>query len=225
MADRPRPETLRPTAVEELELSAAGYRLVAGIDEAGRGCLAGPVVAAAVVLKPDAYSLQGRIQEVRDSKLLSPSTREELFGEVRRSARGVGVGVVGHDWIDAYGIVHATRVAMVQAAYALPLRPDFLLIDYLTLPEIAISQKGIVYGDAICISIAAASIIAKVHRDRLMAEQDAAYPGYGFAQHKGYGTPAHLSALQRLGPCGIHRRSFAPVKQLDIAEVSDGDAR
>ncbi len=202
-----------PSASEELDLIAAGYKSIAGIDEAGRGCLAGPVVAAAVILKPEAYEISGRIAEVRDSKLLSPAMREGLYDEIDNLARSIGVGVVPHDFIDAFGIVEATRQAMAIAIANLSVRPDHLLIDYLSLPAICLPQKAILYGDSLCLSIAAASIIAKVSRDRLMQGQDLTFPGYGFACNKGYGTPEHLDALERLGPCAIHRRSFAPVKQ------------
>lgn len=200
-----------PNAGEELALQAAGYSRVAGIDEAGRGCLAGPVVAAAVILRPEAYSLVGRMAEVRDSKMLSPGARESLIEEICGQALGFGVGVVPHFYVDEYGIVPSTRLAMIAAVCRLPLLPDYLLIDYLSLPEVGLPQKPILYGDSICLSIAAASIIAKVTRDRLMVEQDACFPGYGFAQNKGYGTPGHMESLQQLGPCAIHRRTFSPV--------------
>jgi len=203
-----------PNASEELALLADGYGRVAGLDEAGRGCLAGPVVAAAVILPHSAYSLQGSMAEVRDSKMLLPSVRESLFEEIRCQAVGVGVGVVSHHYIDEYGIVPATKLAMLAAICNLPVLPDYLLIDYLSLPSVVVPQKPIVHGDAICLSIAAASIVAKVIRDHLMVEQDVCYPGYGFARNKGYGTPSHLDSLRQLGPCAIHRRTFAPVNCL-----------
>ncbi len=211
-----------PSASEELGLAAVGYRNVAGLDEVGRGCLAGPVVAAAVILKPEAYELTGRIVAIRDSKLLSPAMREKLFGEVESLARSIGIGAVPHDFIDAHGIVEATRQAMALAIASLSVPPDHLLIDYLSLPAISLPQKPILYGDSLCLSIAAASIIAKVSRDRLMQEKDSVFPGYGFANNKGYGTPEHLDALQRLGPCEIHRRSFAPVKHCSEDQTSSG---
>ncbi len=200
-----------PNADEELALRSAGRDRIAGIDEVGRGCLAGPVVAAAVILRPEAYALAGRMAEVRDSKMLLPAERESLIEEIFAHAIGHGIGIVPHEFIDDYGIVPATRLAMVTAICNLPIAPDYLLIDYLTLPQVGLPQKGIVYGDSICLSIAAASIVAKVTRGRLMVEQDGCYPGYGFAQNKGYGTPAHMASLQRLGPCAIHRRTFSPV--------------
>lgn len=202
-----------PSATEELYLIRNGYQRVAGLDEVGRGCLAGPVVASAVILKLEAYEITGRMMEVRDSKLLSPTTREELCREIESLAYGVGFGVVPHDFVDAYGIVEATRQAMLLAIANLPVRADHLLIDYLSLPAVSLPQKAILYGDSLCLSIAAASIVAKVYRDQLMREQELSFPGYGFAQNKGYGTPGHLDALQRLGPCAIHRVSFAPVRK------------
>ncbi len=210
-SNRP-PKNIAPTAAEELHLLNRGYQNIAGLDEVGRGCLAGPVVAAAVILRPQAYQIVGRLAEVRDSKQISPAVREELLGEIQNYALGFGVGVVPNDFIDAHGIAEATRQAMALAVAQLPRRPDPLLIDSLHLPAVGLPQKPILYGDSLCLSIAAASIIAKVHRDRLMCELDGMHPGYGFARNKGYGTPAHLEALQKLGPCGIHRQSFAPVK-------------
>ncbi len=190
----------------------SGCRLVAGLDEVGRGCLAGPVVAAAVILKPEAYCLRGRVAEIRDSKLLPPKVREELVAEIEPLALGIGVGVVPADHIDACNIVEATRMAMMAAVANLPVRPDHLLIDYLRLPACCIPQKSIVHGDSVCLSIAAASLVAKVFRDALMREQNRTFPGYGFASNKGYGTPEHIAALQRLGPSPIHRYSFVPVR-------------
>ena len=199
-----------PGLREETELFAAGYRLVAGVDEAGRGALAGPVVAAAVIVGRRRRS--GWLKSVRDSKLLSPAARDRLFGLITDHSEAWGVGVVSHHFIDSHGIVPATRLAMTLAIEELNPSADALLIDYLTLPEIPVPQKGIVDGDAVCISIACASIIAKVTRDRLMARLDGCHPGYNFSAHKGYGTAEHLSSLDRLGPCCVHRRSFSPVQ-------------
>ncbi|MEA3345014.1 MAG: ribonuclease HII [Chloroflexota bacterium] len=206
-----------PTLTRERRLLAHGFRYIAGLDEAGRGAWAGPVVAATVILP-----LRGKIEAgppeefrgIRDSKLLSPHRREELFDVIRERARMVGVGVVGPRGIDAQGIVPATRQAMQTALARLEVAPDYLLIDYLPLPEVDVPQKAIAHGDRLCLSIAAASIIAKVHRDRLMVEFDGRFPGYGFAQHKGYGTPAHRRALSQLGPSPIHRLSWAPCRRL-----------
>lgn len=211
MGRRNRSRLPRPTLVEEAALWRRGYRNVAGLDEAGRGAWAGPVVAAAVVLPPDPGWLRQRLAGVRDSKTLSPAEREALFPEILRVAVAVGVGMAGPEEIDALGIVPATRLAMERALKALAVTPDALIIDALTL-AVPLPQRVIVQADARCLSVAAASIVAKVTRDRWMVEMDRLYPGYGFAGHKGYGTPAHRQALREHGPCPIHRRSFAPVR-------------
>jgi ribonuclease HII len=200
-----------PTFDQEAALQARGYRLVAGVDEVGRGALAGPVMAAAVILPLGADFPWLKL--VRDSKQLSPRQRERVFGLVRSAGISFGLGSVPHK----VGIVRATRMAMAQAVEALPSRPDFLLIDALTLPEVDVPQKGMIRGDQLSFSIACASIVAKVSRDRQMTELDGMYPGYGLARHKGYGTRQHLECLLRLGPCAIHRQSFAPVVQLRLA--------
>ena len=207
--------TKPPTFDEEERLQRRGYRLVAGVDEVGRGALAGPVMAAAVILPLGADFHWLKL--VRDSKQLSPKQRERVFDLVRGAGIPFGLGSVPHATIDEVGIVQATRMAMARAVEALPSRPDFLLIDALSLPEVGLPQKGIVRGDQISFSIACASIVAKVSRDRQMTELDDVYPGYGLARHKGYGTRQHLQCLCRLGPCAIHRRSFAPVVQLRMA--------
>jgi len=200
-----------PTLEEEKALWDVGYRLVAGIDEAGRGALAGPVLAAAVIL-PD--KLEGEwVNKIRDSKQLSPPRREYLFAHIEEKALAVGIGLVNHDVIDSRGIAEANRLAMRLAIQRLSPSPDFLLIDYIRLP-IASPQKSIVRGDQRCLSIACASIMAKVSRDHLMVELENIYPGYQLAAHKGYGTKEHLSCINRLGPCQIHRKSFNPVKSM-----------
>lgn len=199
-----------PTFTEEEKLIAQGYKLIAGVDEVGRGPLAGPVVAAAVILPLE--ERPSWLGKVRDSKQLTPSQRESIFDRIMESGIAFGVGVVSHEVIDEWGIAPATRLAMRRAIEKLSTRPDYLLIDYMRLPGIRIPQKGVVDGDSICFSIAAASIVAKVTRDRQMVELDGQFPGYGLAQHKGYGTAEHLEALQRLGPCPIHRKSFTPVR-------------
>ncbi len=204
-----------PTFDEEAELKAQGYRLIAGVDEVGRGALAGPVMAAAVIL-PLGVDIPW-LQLVRDSKQLSPKQRERVFELVRHAGIPFGLGSVPHATIDEVGIVQATRMAMAQAVGSLPSRPDFLLIDALSLPEVELPQKGIIRGDQLSFSIACASIMAKVSRDRQMTELDGVYPGYGLARHKGYGTRQHLQSLGQLGPCAIHRRSFAPVGKLGTA--------
>ncbi|WP_330582863.1 ribonuclease HII [Peptoclostridium sp.] len=187
----------------EKELIGKGYALVAGIDEAGRGPLAGPVVAAAVILPEDAF-----IEGINDSKKLSPQKRDLLFDEIKAKAISWGVGIVDSDEIDRINILNATIRAMRQAIVALDKKPDYLLIDALELNAIGIPQKGIIKGDANSISIAAASIIAKVTRDRMMLEYDKEFPGFGFSEHKGYGTREHYEAISNQGICSIHRKTF-----------------
>lgn len=199
-----------PTLEQEQRLWRAGKRIVAGLDEAGRGAWAGPIVAAAVVLPP-CEEVPRPLARVRDSKLLSPAEREGLHDAIRASALAVGVGVMPPDLIDKIGIVGANRLAMMAAIDDLGLSAEHLLIDFLRLPAVRTPQSPIVDGDALCVSIAAASVIAKVTRDRLMVELDGRYPGYAFAQHKGYGTGAHRAALGKLGLCPVHRLSFAPM--------------
>jgi len=201
-----------PSFAEEERLAAQGYRLIAGIDEAGRGALAGPVVAAAVIL-PRRFKA-GWLKDVNDSKLLTPSRRERLLPFIRQAAIATGVGIVSHEFIDERNIVIATRLAMKQAVEQLSPPPDSLLIDFMRLPEINMHQKGIKNGDGLCLSIACASIVAKVTRDHLMIELDGIYPGYGLCRHKGYCTREHVASLRRLGPCPIHRHSFRPVKDM-----------
>jgi ribonuclease HII len=201
-----------PHLREEMALYAKGYHHVAGLDEAGRGSWAGPVVAGAVILPLDQPGLAQRLEGVRDSKQLTPRQRERLYPIIESVALAVGAGIVPPDTIDELGIVPATRQAMGLAIVQLHLPPDFLLIDYLSLPGLPISQKSIPHGDALSLSIAAASIVAKVTRDRLMVEMDVRCPGYGFARHKGYGTHQHRESLFRLGPSPIHRLSYAPMR-------------
>ena len=195
----------------EQALWQAGRQAVAGVDEAGRGALAGPVVAAAVILPAHPDALAPLVGRVDDSKRLTPRQRERLFDEVNRRALAVGVGRCEASEIDCLGIVPATRRAMSLALAALTLPPDYILLDYLTLPGISCPQRGIPHGDALSLSIAAASIVAKVTRDRWMVEQARVYGEYGFDLHKGYGTASHREALERLGPCAQHRLSFAPL--------------
>ncbi|OGL10964.1 MAG: ribonuclease HII, partial [Candidatus Rokubacteria bacterium RIFCSPLOWO2_02_FULL_73_56] len=183
-----------------------GVARVAGVDEAGRGPLAGPVVAAAVIIAPDR-----RIPGLADSKLLPPERREALFAVIHARALGVGVGVVDHETIDRINILQATRAAMGQALAALAVAPELVITDFVALDGLPCPQRNLVGGDRRSASVAAASIVAKVARDRLMRELDAQYPAYGFARHKGYATPEHLAALDRWGPCPIHRRSFSGV--------------
>ena len=202
----------KPTFIEEEKLIAQGCRLIAGVDEVGRGPLAGPVMAAAVILPCD---LKGDwLAEVRDSKQLSPAKRDFLFPKIQEAAVSVGVGAAGHDIVDAWGILEATHIAMKMAVRQLSVAPDYLLIDHVRLTEMPMPQKNITNGDSLCVSIACASIIAKVARDYLMVEYEKEYPGYEFARHKGYCTRAHLALLHHWGPCPIHRRSFRPVKEI-----------
>jgi len=201
-----------PNLDEEDKLKSQGYELIAGIDEVGRGALAGPVIAGAVIL-PHPANLTW-LQLVRDSKELNYRKRESLFDLINREAIAVGIGVVHPQVIDSINILKATRLAMIQAVEKLPQQPNFLLIDRLSLSQCPIPQMGITRGDKTCLSIACASIIAKVTRDRIMEEFDQVYPGYGFAGHKGYGTRKHISCLQKLGPSPIHRLYFAPVRNV-----------
>jgi ribonuclease HII len=186
----------------------SGFHLVAGVDEAGRGPLAGPVVAAAVIL-PEGLLIKG----VNDSKKLSPDTREHLFDVIMASAVSVGVGMGSPELIDRINILQATRHAMLQAVSQLAPQPGYILIDGISTIDSQIPQKTIKKGDSLSLSIAAASIIAKVTRDRLMRELDVLYPGYGFSGHKGYGSASHMEAIRRLGPSPVHRLSFGGVKE------------
>ena len=200
-----------PDAAHEQRLNALGFRRVAGIDEVGRGPLAGPVTASAVIMPEEIPETW--IGLVRDSKQMSSDRRGFAYTQIRQHARAVGVGSSSPSEIDGWGIVPATRLAMKRALDDLGLLPDHLLIDALTLPDVNVPQTPITKGDTISISIAAASIVAKVTRDRQMAESyEPRHPGYGFARNKGYGTAEHMAALRTLGPCPIHRQSFAPVR-------------
>ena len=201
----------RPNHKEETILLDQGFSLVAGLDEVGRGPLAGPVLAGVAVLPPRP---RGRwVRMVRDSKQLTPKQRDRVMPYLRDAALALEVGACSPQEVDELGIAPATRLAMKRAVDALPFYPTFLLLDAFPLPEVLIPQKAIVKGDALCLSIAAASIVAKVTRDRIMRQQDVLYPGYGFAENKGYATGKHLANLRRLGPSPIHRYSFAPVRQ------------
>ena len=203
-----------PTLREEQALIARGYQLVAGVDEVGRGALAGPVVAAAVILPPDVN--RDNLCSVRDSKEVVPAKRKLLCNVIRQEAISVSIGIVPSWTVDHIGIVKATRFAMMTAIKQLSRVPEFILIDGMEIPELEILQKGIVKGDKLCLSIACASIIAKVTRDEIMVVLNGHYPGYGFAFHKGYGTDHHLLCLSRRGPSPIHRYSFSPVKQISV---------
>lgn len=207
---------IKPSFVDENHLRSQGYASIAGVDEAGRGALIGPVVAAAVIL-PRKITAKWR-DKVRDSKLLNAATRERLYHNIMNIGV-VGTGIASHETIDRQGIVKATYLAMITAIEMLSTQPEFVLIDYFQIPGIKIPQKGIMNGDSLCFSIACASIIAKVTRDRILTRMDSEYPGYGLARHKGYGTKEHLECLRRLGPCPAHRRTFRPVLEAMIRLV------
>jgi ribonuclease HII len=185
-----------------------GFQVVAGIDEAGRGPLAGPVVAAAVILPPGLL-----IPGVNDSKQLSPNKREQLFDTIMSLAVSVGIGMGSPELIDQINILQATRHAMLEAVSQLAPQPDYILIDGISTINTPIPQKTIKKGDSLSLSIAAASIIAKVTRDRLMRELDTLHPGYGFSGHKGYGSALHMAAIRQLGPSPVHRLTFGGVKE------------
>lgn len=198
-----REELARLETISRYEKEYDGYGYVCGIDEVGRGPLAGPVVAGAVILPKDC-----RILYINDSKKLSAKKREELFDEIQKQAVAIGIGLVPHDRIDEINILQATYEAMRMAIANLKVKPGVLLNDVVTIPGVDIPQVPIIKGDAKSISIGAASIMAKVYRDRMMIEYDKMYPGYGFASNKGYGSKEHMEALQKIGPSPIHRQSF-----------------
>ena len=191
-----------------------GLSRVAGIDEAGRGALAGPVYAAAVVLPNDA-GIEAALRGVDDSKQLTAAARHEFAGRITACCTAFAVGCAAAAEIDAFGIVRATRLAVHRALLALVPLPDHLLVDFLALPEVPIPQTSLVKGDARCLSIAAASILAKTARDSEMERIAADHPGYGWRRNKGYGTAEHLAAIERLGPSPVHRHSFAPIKNFE----------
>jgi ribonuclease HII len=210
-------KSIAPSWDFERELYARGHRVIAGVDEAGRGAWAGPLVAGAVILpRPEELNRTPRLayalDALRDSKMLSPETRERLLPLIREVALGVGVGIVSPGLIDVIGIGPANRLAWVRALRALGMPPDHLLLDAFKLPAMRLPQKAIIRGDEACMSIAAASIVAKVTRDAIMQELDESHPGWGFAQHKGYGTRQHCDAIRLLGITPLHRKSFAPIK-------------
>ena len=209
-------EKSRPGLAYEHRLWAAGYGRVAGLDEAGRGAWAGPVVAAAVVLPLDDPGLFQHLYGVRDSKELTAARPESLLETICRHAVAWAVGAVPPAEIDELGIVPATQKAMHLALQALSPPADFLLIDHLRLPDMALPQTSMPKADARILSVAAASIVAKVSRDRMMVDLGARFPGYGFDRHKGYGTAQHRAALDALGPSATHRLSFAPVERVAV---------
>lgn len=194
---------MAPPDDHEREIRALGFELIAGVDEVGRGALAGPVVAGAVLLPCDAV-----IEGVRDSKLVPEPEREELYEAIVSRAICWSVGIVEHQEIDRINILQATFVAMRQALAALAVRPEYVMIDGRDTVDVGLPCRAIIAGDALCSSIAAASIVAKVTRDRIMRRLEEEYPGYGFARHKGYATEAHRQAIRELGPTRVHRLSF-----------------
>ena len=196
-------ERIRLEGMREFENKYSDLAYIAGLDEAGRGPLAGPVVAAAVILPKDIF-----LPFLNDSKKVTEKRRDVLFDEIKQNAIAYGIGIASNTLIDEINILQATYEAMREAINALSTRPDILLVDAIHIPGIDIRQVGIVKGDAKSVNIAAASILAKVTRDRLMAEYDKIYPEYGFASNKGYGTAAHIAALKEYGPCEIHRKSL-----------------
>jgi ribonuclease HII len=207
---------MTPTLDHERHLRSLGYAHVAGIDEAGRGCLAGPVVAAAVVLRPDTLETPDDLAGIDDSKRLTPAQRAELLPRVRHNAAAIGIGMVPAFLIDSLGIIRATRLAMELAVLYLARLPDALLIDALTLPALPVPQTALIHGDSLSYSIAAASIVAKTARDNWMVGLDRVYHAYGFAAHKGYGTTQHMRALDRWGSCPEHRATFRPLWNKEI---------
>jgi ribonuclease HII len=199
---------LDPGWNEERTLWSRGYRFVAGVDEVGRGCLAGPVVAGAVILPPG-WAPDG----LRDSKLLDAETRANLAAQIRERAIAWAIAAVDHALIDRINILQATLLAAMRAAARLPVRPDALILDALWLPAFSVHQRSLVDADRLSVSVAAASVVAKVYRDAYMTEEDRRFPGYGFASHKGYSCPEHWAAISALGASPLHRLSFAPFSQ------------
>lgn len=198
----------------ERALRAAGFGLVAGVDEVGRGPLAGPVAAAAVILDGEPALLG-----LDDSKKLTPGQRSRVFPAIIRSSLAVGFALVGQEFVDRHGIAAATAEAMRRALMSMPLNPDVVLVDGRYVPELRdFYQISILGGDGLCNCIAAASVVAKVIRDEYMRECSEAYPQYGFDKHKGYGTPGHLEALRRYGPCPLHRKTF--IRRLPVSGVA-----
>ena len=205
-----------PSLDLERDLHRLGRTLVAGVDEVGRGALAGPVMAGAVILPPDLDPSAPWLQGIDDSKKLTPLQREQAAKEIHQHALAVSVGEASPEEIDRLGIVAATRLAMVRAVSGLSPQPQHLLVDYLSLDESDLPVTPVTHGDSLSHSIASAAIAAKVARDRHMVDVDARWPGYDFHKHKGYGTRMHLQQLNRLGPSPIHRFTFAPVRKAHL---------
>jgi ribonuclease HII len=211
MARHKAPAKTLPSSRFEKQAARLGARRIAGIDEAGRGPLAGPVVAAAVVLRnPDC------LPHLNDSKLLTAEARSKLYDEILENASATGVGIIPPGTIDRINILQATRLAMNRAVMEISPPPDYLLIDGTISLELSISQQAIIKGDRLCFSVAAAGILAKVTRDRIMMELHEQYPQYGFSQHKGYATQAHKEAIVKYGPSPVHRLCFRGVKEPEL---------
>lgn len=202
-----------PTLEKELALLAQGYCFIAGLDEAGRGAWAGPVVAAAVILPLARPDLATALTGLRDSKLMTPLQRERLFEVIQEVALAFAVGLAPAALVDQLNVVGATRYAMQQAIAGLRPMPDHLILDHLRLPAVKLPQEAFPKADNISLTVAAASVVAKVTRDRLMVQYGDQYPDYGFKAHKGYGTKAHQAALSCWGPCELHRLSYEPLKE------------
>ena len=211
----------KPDCSVERLLWRQGYLQVAGVDEVGRGPLAGPVIAAAVVFPPTFTDTI--LPGLNDSKKLSALTRERLSPRIKELAQGVGIGISSNDEIDNLGITDATKTAMMRAIRQLGRHVDHLLVDAIPLSISGLPCRPIIHGDAVCSSIAAASIVAKVARDDIMREMDVLYPGYNFYLNKGYPTKLHIAALEKLGPSPIHRRSFAPVRQVLAIKIHNSN--
>ena len=211
----------KPDCSVERLLWQQGYLRVAGVDEVGRGPLAGPVIAAAVVFSPTFED--SVLPGLNDSKKLSSLVRERLSPRIQEFAQGVGIGIASNDEIDGLGIADATKTAMIRAIRQLGSHIDYLLVDAIPLSTGGLPCRAIIHGDALCSSIAAASIVAKVARDGIMRKMDVLYPGYSFSQHKGYPTKIHIAALEKLGPSPIHRRSFAPVRHVLASAIQNNN--
>lgn len=205
---------MAPTLRYERQLLREGYGRIAGVDEVGRGSLAGPVVAASVILPVQSRAQMSRLRGIRDSKQMTAEGRQHFFTLVLSVAQSIGIGWASHHVVDREGIAVANRRALLRAVTGLRVQPDVLLLDHFALPECPLPQRPLTRGDSLSMSIAAASIVAKVVRDRWMTRCEDRFPGYGFCRNKGYGTSAHRMALLALGPCPLHRRSFEPVARL-----------
>jgi ribonuclease HII len=217
----PAKQAISPTLKIENDLYQQGFWPAAGLDEVGRGAWAGPVVAAIVILPTPSVSLLDSLHGVRDSKLMSANQREHWAEVISKTAIETSIGVVSSEQVDAIGILPATRLAMTRSLENLSQKPVHLIIDYLELPEVDIPQTSIAHGDSLVLSIAAASVIAKVARDQMMIRIDREYPGYAFAKNKGYGTREHRAALRKCGICPYHRCSYRPIAQLPLPGISE----